>query len=181
MPSYTFDAFVVSDGTRAAFDAAVAVAQKSDGAHNPLVLVGPTRSGKTHLLYAIERAMRVRQPNAQIMRAPAQEFINQMILAIRRDTIRRFRDSIAGLNALLLDDAWIGEDKTATMKELLLHFDNVLNNDGQIVLTSHVAPDAFPVLYRWLESRHGRAVILTSSLPRTSSPPLPCIRSNAGA
>jgi len=181
MSSYTFDTFVVGDGTRLAFDAAVAVAEKSDAAYNPLALFGPTRSGKTHLLYAIERAMRTRRPNAKIMRAPAQELIDQMINALRRDGIRRFRESVAALDALLLDDVWIGEEKANTMQELLFHFENVLNNDGQVVLTSHVAPDAFPVLYRWLESRHGTAVALTSSLPRTSSPLLPYIRSNAGA
>jgi len=180
MPSYTFDAFVVSDGTRAAFDAAVAVAGKSDGADNPLSLFGPTRSGKTHLLHAIERAMRARRPDAKIMRAPAQELIDQMINAIRRDGMRRFRDSIAELDALLLDDIWIGEDKPNTMQELLLHFDNVLYNDGQVVLTSHIGVDAFPMLRRWIESRHGKAVALTSSLPRRSSLPLPYIRSNAG-
>jgi len=124
MSSYTFDTFVVGDGTRLAFDAAVAVAEKSDAAHNPLALFGPTRSGKTHLLYAIERVMRARRPNAKIMRVPAQELIDQMINALRRDGIRRFRESVAAL---------------------------------------------------------GTAVALTSSLPRTSSLPLPCIRSNAGA
>jgi len=180
MPSYTFDAFVVSDGTRAAFEAAVAVAENRGVSPNPLALCGPTRSGKTHLLYAIERAMRARQPNAEIRRAPAHEFIDQIILAIRRNGMERLRQSVATLDALLLDDVWIGEDKVNTMKELVHHFDNVLNNVGQVVVTSHVAPAAFPALRHWIESRHGSAVTLTSSLPRTSSPPLPCSRSNAG-
>jgi chromosomal replication initiator protein len=180
MSSYTFDAFVVSDGTRAAFDAALAVAENR-GASNPLALFGPTRSGKTHLLYAIEHAMRARWPNAKIMRAPAQEFIDQIINAIRRDTIRHFRDSITRLDALLLDDVWIGEEKPRTLEELLLNFGTLLVNNAQVIVTSHVAPDAFPILTRWIESHHGSLVNLTSSLPRTSSPPLPYIQNNAGA
>jgi chromosomal replication initiator protein len=160
MPSYAFDAFAVNDASRAAFNAAAAVAENPGSAHNPLALFGPTRSGKTHLLHAIEQALRARRPDTRVLRAPAQQVIDQIIEAIRHDEMQRFRTSIATLDALLLDDVWIGADKPRTLEELLRHFESVLMNNGQIVVTSHVAPDAFPILKRWIESHHGTIVTL---------------------
>jgi chromosomal replication initiation ATPase DnaA len=83
MPRYTFDSFVVNDASREAFDAAMAVAHNSSAAHNPLVLFGPTRSGKTHLLYAIEGALF--SVGVKVMREPIADFVAR---CGRRDAAR---------------------------------------------------------------------------------------------
>lgn len=62
MPRYTFQSFIVSDASRAAFAAAQDLAECDSGA---LFLCGPTGSGKTHLLHAIANEIRRRRPDAR--------------------------------------------------------------------------------------------------------------------
>ncbi|HMC71440.1 MAG TPA: DnaA/Hda family protein, partial [Mycobacteriales bacterium] len=69
--TYTFDTFVVSAATKDAWSAAVAVANDRERAHNPLLLFGRTGSGKSHLLHAVEHAMRLRRRDANILRLSA--------------------------------------------------------------------------------------------------------------
>jgi len=155
MPRYTFDSFVVNDASREAFDAAMAVAHNPPAAHNPLVLFGPTGSGKTHLLYAIEEGLRIAE--MKVMRSPAADFVARMIDAIRRDEMSAFRQSLDAIDAMLLDDVWLG-DKELTMRELLMSLDGPLMRGAQIVLTTHVLPDRFPALARWVETHRGRVI-----------------------
>jgi chromosomal replication initiation ATPase DnaA len=165
MPSYTFESFVVDAASRAAFDAAVATAEGAGGARNPLVIVGPTRSGKTHLLYAIEAAMRARGVN--VLRMPTQDLVDRMVDAIRRDEMDQFRRSLAVIDALLLDDFWLG-DKEITMRELLYQLGALLLRGTQIVLTTHVSMSRFPQLAQWLEARGVEPVAIEEA--RTPQP-----------
>jgi len=54
-PKYTFDAFMVRDSNKRAFREAIAAARsfRVPSRLNPLLIVGPQGSGKTHLLHAI--------------------------------------------------------------------------------------------------------------------------------
>jgi chromosomal replication initiator protein len=151
MPAYSFESFVVGTASQDAFDKAVAVAGNPGQAPNPLVLYGPTRSGKTHLLYAIERTMRSRRPEAKIRRIPTADFIDELVDAIRRDKTPRFRQSLADLDALLLDDIRL-RGKTQTMKEILHNLNDVLNRGAQVVVTCDVPPRRVPLLDQWLRS-----------------------------
>src|SRR5437763_5109625 len=97
---YTFDDFVVSGASEAAWLAAVAVAKDPRRVYNPLFLYGPSGSGKTHLLYAIEQAM----PHAKVVRVPVVAFVSSMVDAMRAETMPAFEESLASMDALLLDD-----------------------------------------------------------------------------
>jgi chromosomal replication initiation ATPase DnaA len=63
---HTFASFLVSDSSRTAFAAALAVSEHSDGAPNPLFICGPTGSGKSHLLQAIADRVRSLRPHARV-------------------------------------------------------------------------------------------------------------------
>jgi len=166
MAPYALASFVVSDRSQDAYDAALAVAANPGRVHNPFVLFGPTRSGKTHLLYAMNEVMCA--AGLKVLRSATVEYVERIIDAVRADTMRQLHASLASVDALLLDDIWIG-DKPATMRELLIHFDALLARGAQIVLTTHVAPANFPVLGRWIEERNGTAMALTAQ-PQTRPP-----------
>lgn len=138
--AYTFDAFVVSDRSRVAFDAAVAVAENPGHAHNPLFLYGGTGSGKSHLLHAIAHEMRAHRPRANILYLAAETFIARVIDAIRSDEMCAFRESIASVEALFLDDLQLGSDREHTLREIFLRFEDLLTHGAQVVAASAAPP-----------------------------------------
>ena len=64
-PKYTFDTFVIGASNRFAHAAAVAVAEASAKAYNPLFIYGESGLGKTHLLHAIGHYARNLFPHAK--------------------------------------------------------------------------------------------------------------------
>lgn len=52
-PNYTFENFIVDSGNDNAYKMCTEVAQKPGAIHNPLIIIGRTAYGKTHLLHAI--------------------------------------------------------------------------------------------------------------------------------
>jgi chromosomal replication initiation ATPase DnaA len=107
--TYTFDTFVVSAATKDAWSAAVAVANDRERAHNPLVLFGRTGSGKSHLLHAIEHAMRLRRRDANILRLSAAIFASSILDAFREDRLEVFQSRLASLDAPRLKGAYAVE------------------------------------------------------------------------
>lgn len=99
-PHYTFEAFVVSERARAAFDAAVAVAAQPASVHNPLVLCGESGSGKSHLLHAIAHAARP----AKVLRIGGQSLVAHLHAAIARQHDRQLLDGLAAYDLLLVDE-----------------------------------------------------------------------------
>jgi chromosomal replication initiator protein len=138
-PAYTFDSFIVSDPTRHAFSAAIAVAEKPDGATNPLVLHGKSGTGKTHLLHAIHNALRARQ--ASVVRLPAAELIEQLLNALRRDELPAFESALFTTNILLLDDIRLHPGIPRTEEEFYRTLERCLAHGMQLVVTSDVLPD----------------------------------------
>ena len=133
----TFDSFVVSEASRAAFDAAVAVAERPSQVHNPLVIHGPVGSGKSHLLQAIEQAMRV-----EVVRMPAREYVAGLI-AVMRDVESALPACPPG-SALLLDDVDLAVKKMPnTARELFTRLDELVSRGVQVVITSDAPPSAW--------------------------------------
>ena len=134
--TYTFDTFVVSAATQDAWSAAVAVANDRERAHNPLLLFGRTGSGKSHLLHAIEHAMRLRRRDANVLHLSAAMFASSILDAFRDDRLEAFQRRLASLDALLLDDFRLLADKEATEREVLRQIETLAARGVQVVVTS---------------------------------------------
>ncbi|HEY0142743.1 MAG TPA: DnaA/Hda family protein [Thermoanaerobaculia bacterium] len=99
-PHYTFDSFVVSECSRAAFDAAKAVASQPGRVHNPLVLCGESGSGKSHLLHAIAHAVRP----GKVLRISGQSLVSRIHAAIRYQQDDELLCLLSTFDLLLLDE-----------------------------------------------------------------------------
>ena len=84
-PEYTFDTFVIGDGNRFPYAAAVAVSEAPAKAYNPLFIYGDSGLGKTHLLHAIGHYTLRLFPDAQVKYVSSEEFTNDFINSIRDD------------------------------------------------------------------------------------------------
>src|SRR5262245_38981879 len=76
----TFDTFVVTSGTRKAFEFSRALARPSAKAPQSLLLYGPPGIGKTHLLNSILQSC---VGNAALMRLAALDLVERLVTAMR--------------------------------------------------------------------------------------------------
>ncbi len=135
-PRNTFANFVVGPANQLAHAASIAVANAPSKAYNPLFLYGETGLGKTHLMHAIAQQIASTQPGATISYVSTETFTNQYIEAIRSNTAARFRQRYRKVNVLLIDDVQFLEGKEGIQEEIFHTFNDLHEQNRQIVLTS---------------------------------------------
>jgi len=150
-PRYTFDNFVVSDSNRLAYAAAVEVAENPGSSYNPLFLHSSTGQGKTHLLHAIGHLMT--NNGLQAAYITGEQFANEFVLAVRENQVDKFRSKFRGIHIFLFDDIHFLIDKKQTLQCFFHTFNELYNNNRQIVITADCAPKDMHPLSSKLKSR----------------------------
>jgi len=150
-PRYTFDTFIVGQANRLAHAGCLAVAENPGMAYNPLFVYGGVGLGKTHLLHAIGN--HVLQDQKRTLYVSAETFANEMINAIRNRTTEEFRAKYRTIDVLLLDDVQFIINKERTQEEFFHTFNDLYQENRQIVLSSDRPPKAFLSLEERLRSR----------------------------
>lgn len=178
MESYTFERFVVGPSNELAYSAALAVAEKPSRTFNPLFLWGGVGLGKTHLISAIAHRFLAGGTRRRIAFLSAEEFMNQMIAALRQDQMRAFRDRFRDLDLLVVDDVEFLAGKERTQEEFFHTFDALFTAGKQVVLTSDQPPQAIPQLADRLRSRF-EGGLNADIRPPTKATRLEIVRSKA--
>jgi chromosomal replication initiator protein len=150
-PKYTFDTFIVGQANRLAHAGCLAVAEEPGMAYNPLFIYGGVGLGKTHLLHAIGN--RALQDARRVLYVSAETFANEMINAIRVRNTDDFRAKYRTIDVLLLDDVQFIINKERTQEEFFHTFNDLYQENRQIVLSSDRPPKAFISLEERLRSR----------------------------
>jgi chromosomal replication initiator protein len=153
IPKYTFDSFVVGTGNQMAHAAARAVADRPSKAYNPLYLYGGVGLGKTHLLHAIGNLVRTRNKSVRLAYRSAEEFMNELVNAIRFESTMQFRQMYRNVDILLIDDIQFMAGKERTQEEFFHTFNALYDSQKQIVVTSDCPPKQIPTLEERLHSR----------------------------
>jgi chromosomal replication initiator protein len=135
LPIWRLDDLFESPGNRMALQAARAIAGEPASRYNPLVIVGASGVGKTHLLHALGNALapRLKGPVACLS---AHEFTGELIEAIERDAVPAWRARYRGAAAFLLDDVHLVAEKDRTQDELFVLFNYLIESGRQMVFTS---------------------------------------------
>ena len=136
-PLWKLDDLVEAAGNRMALQAARAVAAEPAGRYNPLVIVGSSGVGKTHLLHALGNALaaKVKGPVACLS---AHEFTGELIEAIGRDAVAGWRARYRSAGAFLLDDVHLIGEKDRTQDELFVLFNYMMEQGRQMIFSSAV-------------------------------------------
>ena len=152
-PKYTFESFVVGSGNRFAHAAALAVAESPAEAYNPLFIYGGVGLGKTHLMQAIGHFVHRENPDKRIMYMTSETFTNEMISAIQTKRTLEFRDRIRRADILMVDDIQFIAGRESTQQEFFHVFNELHNENKQIILTSDKPPKEIQRLEERLCSR----------------------------
>jgi chromosomal replication initiator protein len=138
LPIWRLDDLFESAGNRMALQAARAVVAEPARRYNPLVIVGTSGVGKTHLLHAVGNALAARSKGA-VACLSAHEFTGELIEAIDRDAVGAWRARYRGAAAFLLDDVHLVAEKDRTQDELFVLFNFLTEAGRQMVFTSAVS------------------------------------------
>jgi chromosomal replication initiator protein len=148
---YTLNNFVVGNSNRFAYAAAMEVAENPGYAYNPLFIYGDAGQGKTHLLHAIGHI--AASNGLRVIYTTAEQFTNEFILAIKQKQIEDFRGKFGNIHLLLFDDMQFISGKKQTQQCFFHIFNDLYNNNRQIIVTADCSPKDMNPLSSKLKSR----------------------------
>ena len=142
---FTFDNFVVGASNELAFAVARQIASCRAAQYNPIVIHGTNGMGKTHLLFAIEHAVKQTDPNHRVKLISSEAFVSAFVSSVRggngREAIEAFKSSLRDVDLLIIDDAHFIADKPGSQEELLHTLVSLVDQGRQILIAADRHPD----------------------------------------
>lgn len=172
---FTFEEFCVSTSNQLAFAAAQAVARDPGKNYNPLFIWGGVGVGKTHLMQAIGHEILRKNPRTKVYFAPGEQFLNEIIAAIRASNTQSFKDKYRSADVLLIDDIQFLSGKESAQEEFFHTFNAVQQREGQIIMTSDRKPHEIKDLTDRLRSRFEGGLVADISTPDSELKTAICI------
>ncbi|MBR6873755.1 MAG: chromosomal replication initiator protein DnaA [Ruminococcus sp.] len=162
----TFENFVKGKSNELAYAFSTAVAGKNESngqvntnqTFNPLFIYGDSGLGKTHLMKAIENEVRRKNPDIKIIYTTGENFLNELIEAIKNNETNEFHNKYRGADFLLIDDIQFIAGKETVQQEFFHTFNDLYNARKQIVLTADIAPSKINLLEDRIRSRFALGV-----------------------
>ena len=151
-PRYTFENFIVGSSNDLAYAACQAVASHPGAKYNPLYLYGGAGLGKTHLMQAVGNAIVKKQPSARVLYITTETFVNEFLDSIRFKK-KGFSDKYRNVDVLIVDDMQFIAGKEKTQDEFFHTFNDLHQNNKQIIISSDKPPKSIPTLTDRLRSR----------------------------
>jgi chromosomal replication initiator protein len=150
--AFPFDSYVAGPSNEVALNAARDVIGKPGKKYNPLVIVGKSGLGKTHLLNAIGLEL-AKKKNAIVACLSTQAFVDELIGAIDGNRVDWWRARFRRATALLLDDIHLLAGKERTQEELFNLFNQLVDADRQLIFTAPSHPNTLQGLEERIVSR----------------------------
>jgi len=163
---FTFDRFVVGKCNEFAYSVSRAITEGGSWPYSHIFMLAKTGLGKSHLSQAIGNAILDKDPKVRVLYLTAEDFVNQMIMALRTNRIDEFKNKFRrSCDILLLEQVHFLSGKEKTQAELEHTLDALVNDNKKLIFTSALLPKNIPNLRKGLSSR------LTSGIITTIDPP----------
>ncbi len=163
---YNFENFVVGAGNELAYAACQAIFQKPGKKYNPLFIYGGVGIGKTHLIQAVGNAILAAKPNARIVYASTEQFVQEFVdsLRIKKNT-SDFASFYRGADVLIVDDVQFLAGKERVQDEFFHTFNTLYQANKQIIMSSDKPPKDIPTLEERLRSRFAWGMTIDMQTP----------------
>ncbi len=169
---YTFDNFIVGKSNQFCYAAARAVAENPGQKLNPLFIYGGVGLGKTHLLHAIGNYLKQNNPKLKIQYVTCEKFTNDYIESLgtnkEKGTVKgtaEFREKYRNLDVLMVDDIQFISKRTSTQEEFFHTFNDLYQQNKQIIISSDRPPKEIETLEDRLRSRFASGLIQDIQIP----------------
>jgi len=164
-PKYTFSSFIVGKNNELAHAASLAVSKNPGQTYNPLFIYGGVGLGKTHLLQAIGHKLMADNSRIKILYVSCEKFANDFINAIQNGKAEEFKQKYRSVDLLLIDDIQFISGKEQTQEAFFHTFNELHQQNKQVVISSDRPPKAIATLEHRLVSRFEWGMIADISTP----------------
>jgi chromosomal replication initiator protein len=164
-PRYTFETFVVGPFNELAHAASQAIIKKPGIIYNPLFLYGDTGRGKTHLIQAIGNHIKNVDKSKKVYYITSEKFAVDYINSLQANKINYFKEKYRKYDVFIMDDIQFLSNKEKTQEELFHLFNNLYDNNKQIIFSSDKHPNFIPNLENRLKSRFAAGMIVDIPAP----------------
>jgi chromosomal replication initiator protein len=163
---FTFDRFVVGKCNEFAYSASKALAINGAIPYSSLFILAKTGLGKSHLSQAMAHEILQSDPRLKVYYITAEDFVNEMIFALKTNRIEEFKTKYRrSCDVLLLEEVHFLSGKEKTQLELGYTLDALEDEKKRIIFTSSLLPRDIPNLTKELSSRLTSGVITTLERP----------------
>ncbi|MDR1390755.1 MAG: chromosomal replication initiator protein DnaA [Holosporales bacterium] len=150
---FTFKNFIVGKPNEFAYAAALRVAESDTSPFNPLFLYGGVGLGKTHLMHAIAWHIKDTHPNKKVIYISAEKFMYLFIKSLRSKDAMSFKEMFRNVDVLMIDDVQFIGGKDTTQEEFFHTFNDLVDNNKQIILSADKSPSNLDGVGDRLKSR----------------------------
>ncbi len=179
-PRYTFKQFIIGPFNELAYAAAQAIIKNPGNVYNPFFVYGNTGLGKTHLIQATGQAIKQNFQFKKVFYTTFERFQNDFVDALRKNTPNQFKEKYRKFDVLIMDDIQFISGREKTQEELFHLFNNMYNENKQIIFSSDRHPNFIIGLEDRLKSRFGAGMIVDINNPEYESKLL-ILREKVGA
>lgn len=164
---YTFYNFVVGKSNQFVHAAMRSVAENPSSKFNPLFIYGGVGLGKTHLLHAVGNYLAETRPELNVLYATCEKFTNDYTAALRSGNRADmlFREKYRNVDVLMIDDIQFISNKMSIQEEFFNTFNDLYQNNKQIIIASDRSPKEISALEERLKSRFSSGLIQDLQTP----------------
>jgi len=164
-PRYTFQNLIVGEFNRFAYNAFLE-ASKNPGYYNPIFLYSGVGLGKTHLAQALGNYVLETDPDMKVAYLTSEEFMNEMIISIKKGTTEEFREKYRKkADILIIDDIQFLIGKKAAQIELFHTFNAIHEAGKQIIICSDRTPNELKDFHSRMISRFQMGLVVKIEKP----------------
>lgn len=156
---YTFENFIIGPSNKFAATSALAVAEQPGKMYNPLFIYGSSGLGKTHLMHAMGNYI-IKNSNKRVLYIPCDKFVSDFVDICRKNSesnnmeaIKQFKNKYRDIDVLIIDDIHNLVGATSAQQEFFNTFNELYNNEKQIIISSDRSPDDIKKLEERLKTR----------------------------
>lgn len=140
-PRYNFENYCTGESNLLARTLSETIANDpTNKTFNPLFIFGPTGVGKTHLIQAVGIRIKERNPQAKVLYVTARLFQSQYTAANSKGQINNFFHFYHGIDTLIIDDVQDLAGKPETQNTFFHIFNQLHQNNRQIIMSSDCPP-----------------------------------------